>query len=112
MKKRGFTLVEIMIVVLIIGVLLSIAVPQFLQSREVSRHRTCLSNLKKIEEAKEMRAGEQRLNNGDACDMNDIVPAYLRRTPTCPAAGTYTVNVIGTNPACSVTGGPYPHVLP
>ena len=51
-SRRGMTLVEIMIVVLIIGVLLSIAVPQFIQSREVSRHRSCLSNLKKIEEAK------------------------------------------------------------
>ncbi len=111
MKKRGFTLVEIMIVVLIIGVLLSIAVPQFIQSREVSRHRACLSNLKKIEEAKEMRAGEQRLNNGDPCDINDIVPAYVRRTPTCPSGGAYTVNVIGTNPVCSYAGA-LPHVLP
>ncbi|MCC7433181.1 MAG: prepilin-type N-terminal cleavage/methylation domain-containing protein [Methanoregulaceae archaeon] len=112
MKKRGFTLVEIMIVVLIIGVLMSVAVPQFLQSREVSRHRTCLSNLKKIDEAKEMRAGELSLNNGDPCDMNDITPTYLRRAPSCPANGTYTVNVIGTDPTCSQVGGIYPHVLP
>lgn len=111
MKKRGFTLVEIMIVVLIIGVLLGIAVPQFLQSREVSRHRSCLSNLKKLEEAKEMRAAEQRLENGDPCDLNDIVPTYVRRMPVCPSGGTYTVGVIGATPACTYAGA-LPHILP
>lgn len=102
MQKRAFTLVEIMIVVLIIGVLLGVAVPQFLQSRETSRNRTCVSNLKKLDEAKEMRAAEQRLNPGDACDMLDLIPIYIRRAPTCPSAGTYTVGVIGTNPTCTV----------
>lgn len=108
MQKRAFTLVEIMIVVLIIGVLLGVAVPQFLQSRETSRQRTCVSNLKKLDEAKEVRAAEQRLNSGDPCVIGDIVPAYIRRAPECPGGGTYTVGAIGTNPTCTIAG----HALP
>lgn len=112
MRSRGFTLVEIMIVVLIIGILMSIAVPQFLQARELSRHRTCLSNLHKIEEAKEVRAMDLRLNTGDPCTMADIVPAYIRNAPICPAGGAYTANALGTNATCSYPGVQYPHVLP
>lgn len=112
MRKRAFTLVEIMIVVLIIGILLSIAMPQYMRSRELSRHRTCVANLAKIDEAKQMRAMDLRLNTGDACVIADIAPAYIRHTPTCPAGGVYTANVIDTNPSCTYAVAPYPHVLP
>lgn len=111
MRARGFTLVEVMIVVLIIGILMSIAVPQFLQAREQARYKTCLSNLHKINEAKEMRAMDLKMVDGDACTMADISPAYIRMTPVCPAGGGYTSQVIGTPPTCSFVSVQYPHVM-
>lgn len=112
MKKQNhaFTLVEIMIVVLIIGILMAIAVPNFVKARESSRKNTCIANLKKIDGAKEQWAMDFKKDAGATVAMTDLVGStlYLKATPACPSSGTYTVNNIGTNPACSTSL----HVLP
>ena len=101
-RNRAFTLVEIMIVVLIIGILLAIAVPNFIRARESSRTKTCIANLKQIDAAKEQWAMENKAKDGDAC--GNLVPDYLKAMPSCPAGGTYTIGNVGTNPTCSIAG--------
>ena len=103
-KKKGFTLVEIMIVVLIIGILLAIAVPNFVRARETSRTRTCTANLKQIDSAKEQYAMEARLAAGAAVTWANITPDYVKAQPVCPSGGTYTLSVVGTDPTCSIAG--------
>lgn len=103
-RKKGFTLVEIMIVVLIIGILLAIAVPNFIKARETSRTKSCQSNLRQIDAAKEQWAMDTRASDGAACTMGDLVPDYIRRAPECPTSGSYTVNAVGTLPTCSQAG--------
>lgn len=109
-RSRGFTLVEIMIVVLIIGILMSIAVPSFIQARQTARRSSCLANMKEIETAKEQWAMDNKKSNGDTVGFTDLVGTtlYMKNAPSCPEAGTYSVNVIGTVPACTVAN----HVLP
>jgi prepilin-type N-terminal cleavage/methylation domain-containing protein len=112
-KAKGFTLVEIMIVVLIIGILMAIAVPNFIRARENSRRSTCIANLKQIDAAKEQWAMETRQAPGATPAQADLVgdaanPGYIKNWPTCPSGGTYTINPVGTNPTCSIAG----HVLP
>lgn len=110
MRNRAFTLVEIMIVVLIIGILMAIAVPNFVKARESSRKNSCIANLKQVDSAKEQWAMDNKKDAGATVAMTDLVGAtlYLKATPACPSSGTYTVNNIGTNPTCSVSL----HVLP
>lgn len=104
---KGFTLVEIMIVVAIIGILIAIAVPGFVRAREQSRDRACQENLTKIDGAKEQYALEQDVAEGEALgtDMAGLVSdGYLKRTPECPSSGSYTIGNVGTDPTCSVGG--------
>jgi len=109
--RKAFTLVEIMIVVLIIGVLLAIAVPNFVRARESSRAKACISNLRQIDAAKEQLAMDQRKAAGDAVNTTDLM-LYLKKAPTCPSNGTYTYGAVGTDPTCSHgTAESNPHTL-
>jgi prepilin-type N-terminal cleavage/methylation domain-containing protein len=109
-RSAGFTLVEIMIVVMIIAIITSIAVPNFLTARNTTRRSACIHNLKYIDTRKELFAMEARLNTGDTVAWTDLVPAYMKFQPDCPGGGTYTMNVIGTNPVCTLSGSG--HAIP
>ena len=104
--RKGFTLVEIMIVVAIIGILIAIAVPGFVKARTQSRNRACQENLSKIDGAKEQYALENNLAPGDAVTMAVIAGTglYIKATPVCPGGGAYTVGNVGTDPTCSLGG--------
>jgi prepilin-type N-terminal cleavage/methylation domain-containing protein len=52
-RDDGFTLVELMVVVLIIGILIAIAIPVFNAAQNTARERTCLANLRTLDGAVE-----------------------------------------------------------
>ena len=101
MKKmlKGFTLVEIMIVVAIIAILAAVAIPNFIKYRQSSQATACVANLKQVQAAKE----NYMMNNADApSDVAALVTAKLLKVePKCPAGGTYTVGGDGVDPTCS-----------
>ena len=111
-RKSGFTLVEIMIVVAIIGLLAAIAIPNFVKARATAQRIACINNLRQIDGAKEQHALEARLTAGAAPADADI-NAYLKgqTTPLCPGGGTYTYGAIGANPTCSKSAAPDLHTL-
>ncbi len=103
--RRGFTLVEIMITVLIIGILLSIAVPQWVRAREQTRTRSCLRNLTEIDNAKSRWAMENRQGGTASPTEAEIAPIFIRtQMPICPSGGTYTINNVDTESSCSIHG--------
>ena len=103
-RKGGFTLVEIMIVVLIIGILLAIAIPNFMKARETSRTKSCIANLKQLDAAKQQWAMDQN-KAGSATPVDaDLFGAalYLKAKPLCPSSGTYALATVDANPTCTV----------
>jgi prepilin-type N-terminal cleavage/methylation domain-containing protein len=104
-RERGFTLVEIMIVVLIIGILLAIAVPNFMNARERSRANACRSNLRQIQAAKEQWAMANNQGPTATPAGQTLCPTLFSMRPTCPSGGTYTIGNMSTNPTCDVDNG-------
>ena len=103
-RRAGFTLVEIMIVVAIIGLLAGIAIPNYLRSVENTKQTACINNLQQIEGAIVVWAAELKKDTGDAVAYSDI-SAYLRRQVTCPSGGTsfadsYTITTVDAPPLC------------
>ena len=104
-RPKGFTLVEVMIVVGIIALLALIATPNFIRARNSSRSSSCINNLRVIDSAKEQYALESNAASG-ATTTSATITAYLKNNamPNCLSGGTYDTMPVGELPECTLAG--------
>lgn len=113
-----------MIVVLIIGIMLAIAIPNFISARETSRAKSCVGNLKQIDSAKQQAIMDNKLNEASTATFSvdgttatnsgpagvyqlvtiTPIPGYIRRQPVCPSGGNYVPGNVLVTASCNITG--------
>jgi type II secretory pathway pseudopilin PulG len=93
----------VLAMVLVIGLLAAIAIPNFIRARQTAQMSACNNNLRLIDAAKSQWALENRKSNTDLPTEGDLA-RYLRGAalPVCPAGGTYSLNPSDTPPTCSI----------
>lgn len=113
--RKGFTLVEIMIVVAIIGLLAAIAIPNFVRARTTALMNTCIANLKQIEGSIQVWAIDNGLSDTAAVVRTGaagvgVSPDYLRAWPKCAKTDYVTPLTVADRPVCPL--GTAGHALP
>ena len=106
-RCAGFTILELMIVVAVIGMLAAIAIPSIVRARTRSQTNACINNLRQIDDATQQWALDNR--QAASADVTFAsIKDYIKRKAVCPSAGdagtfaeSYTLSTVSSKPTCN-----------
>jgi prepilin-type N-terminal cleavage/methylation domain-containing protein len=109
-NNKGFTLVELMVVLLIIGILVAIAIPIYNKTQENAQKRACQSNLRTLDGAAAQYYAANETWPGNVDDL--VNKSYIKKAPNCPANSSAGYNWNGTVNAFECNHDSTNHVYP
>jgi prepilin-type N-terminal cleavage/methylation domain-containing protein len=113
--RRGYTLVEIMIVVAVLAILLSVALPNYFKSGKTTSRNSCNINLRQIDGAMEQWAMDNNIPEGTvpSGQQESEIYGYMDSgMPVCPSHGEYFIHAVGTKPQVTCSREDEGHKLP
>lgn len=112
-STSGFTLIELIAILVVIAILGAIAIPKMVQARAAKFRMSCQGNLRQLGDgtpggAKVAWAIESKqLDTAVPTDSDLFGPQrYIRAKPLCPLGGTYSLNAVTAKPTCSKSAAP------
>jgi general secretion pathway protein G len=97
--RRGFTLIEAMIVVTTVGILAAMAVPNTLKAKGSADKVACIKNMRNIQTAVQMWSLDTSAGSDTVPAIEDLVSAYIRTWPKCGGAD-YDATSANAAPVC------------
>lgn len=102
-NHKGFTLVELMVVVVIIGILVAIAVPVYNKTTDNAKEKACFANQRIIEGSAQqfVANGGTLTDQTSGVGIQGLLKDYILAVPVCPSAGTYSLTATTGLVACT-----------
>lgn len=101
MSQKGFTLVELIVVIVIVGILAAVAVPKFMDLSSAAEAAACKQNQASIETAAAIGYADNAINGTPGYPSDLVTGGYLDSMPTCPGSGTISYDDSNGTADCS-----------